>query len=27
MVRLWIKKMSVGVVCTPFLVEEIKKQD
>jgi hypothetical protein len=27
MVRLWIKKMSVGVVSTPFLVEEIKKQD
>jgi len=27
MVRLWIKKMSVGVLCTPFLVEETRKQD
>lgn len=26
MARLWIKKMSVGVVCTPFLIEETKKQ-
>ena len=25
MARLWIKKMSVGVVCTPFLVEETRK--
>ncbi len=22
MVRFWVKKMSVGTVCTPFLVEE-----
>ena len=26
MVRLWVKKMSVGMVCTPFIVEETKKQ-
>jgi inorganic pyrophosphatase len=25
MVRLWLKKMSVGVLCSPFLIEEIKK--
>jgi len=25
MVRLWVKKMSRGIVCTPFLVEETKK--
>ena len=24
MVRFWVKKMSLGMVCTPFLVEEIK---
>ena len=24
MVRFWVKKMSVGMLCTPFLVEEIK---
>ncbi len=23
-VRCWVKKMSVGVLCTPFLVEETK---
>ena len=26
MARLWIKKASVAVICTPFLVEEIKGQ-
>ncbi len=26
MARLWVKKASVGVLCTPFLVEEIKRQ-
>jgi hypothetical protein len=26
MARLWVKKRSVGVVCTPFLVEETRKQ-
>jgi inorganic pyrophosphatase len=24
LVRFWVKKMSVGMVCTPFLVEETK---
>jgi inorganic pyrophosphatase len=24
MARLWVKKMSVGMLCTPFLVEETK---
>ena len=24
MVRFWVKKMSLGMVCTPFLVEETK---
>jgi hypothetical protein len=24
MVRVWVKKMSLGMVCTPFLVEETK---
>jgi hypothetical protein len=24
MVRLWVKKMSMGVLCTPFFVEETK---
>jgi len=24
MVRFWVKKMSVGMLCTPFLVEETK---
>jgi hypothetical protein len=24
MVRFWVKKMSVGMLCTPFLVEEMK---
>jgi len=24
MARFWVKKMSVGMLCTPFLVEEIK---
>jgi inorganic pyrophosphatase len=24
MVRFWVKKMSRGIVCTPFLVEETK---
>jgi hypothetical protein len=24
MVRFWVKKMSVGILCTPFLVEENK---
>jgi hypothetical protein len=24
MVRFWVKKMSTGVLCTPFLVEETK---
>ena len=24
MVRFWVKKMSVGTLCTPFLVEETK---
>jgi inorganic pyrophosphatase len=24
-VRLWVKKMSRGILCTPFLVEESKK--
>ncbi len=23
-VRFWVKKMSVGMLCTPFLVEEMK---
>ena len=27
MARLWVKKGSVGLVCTPFLVEETEKQD
>ena len=27
MARLWVKKTSVGVVCTPFLVEETKRRD
>ena len=26
MARLWVKKTSVGVLCTPFLVEETKRQ-
>jgi hypothetical protein len=26
MVRLWVKKMSTGVVCTPFFVGEIKPE-
>ena len=26
MARLWVKKRSVGVVCTPFLVEETQMQ-
>jgi len=25
MVRLWVKKMSTGVLCTPFFVEEVKE--
>ncbi|OGP63984.1 MAG: inorganic pyrophosphatase Ppa [Deltaproteobacteria bacterium RBG_13_47_9] len=25
MARFWVKKMSVGMVCTPFLVEETKE--
>jgi hypothetical protein len=24
MVRIWVKKMSVGILCSPFLVEETK---
>jgi inorganic pyrophosphatase len=24
MVRFWVKKMSVEILCTPFLVEETK---
>jgi hypothetical protein len=24
MVRLWVKKMSVGMLCSPFFVEDIK---
>ncbi len=24
MVRFWVKKMSIGMLCTPFLVEEMK---
>jgi hypothetical protein len=24
MVRFWVKKMSVGTLCTPFVVEETK---
>ena len=24
MVRFWVKKMSVGILCSPFLVEETK---
>lgn len=24
MVRFWVKKMSIGMVCTPFWVEEMK---
>jgi len=24
MVRFWVKKMGLGMLCTPFLVEEIK---
>jgi hypothetical protein len=24
MIRFWVKKMSVGMLCTPFLVEETK---
>jgi hypothetical protein len=26
MVRLWVRKMSTGVLCTPFFVEEIKPE-
>ena len=26
MARLWVKKTSVGMVCTPFLVEETRRQ-
>jgi inorganic pyrophosphatase len=26
MVRFWVKKMSKGMVCTPFLVEEMNSQ-
>ena len=26
MVRFWVKKMSVGTLCTPFVVEETKTQ-
>jgi hypothetical protein len=26
MVRLWVKKMSTGVLCTPFFVGEIKRE-
>jgi hypothetical protein len=25
MVRLWVKKMSIGILCTPFFVEETKE--
>ncbi len=25
MVRLWVKKMSVGIRCSPFMVEDIRK--
>ena len=25
MVRIWVKKMSVGILCSPFLVEETKR--
>jgi len=25
MVKFWVKKMSVGMLCSPFIVEEIKK--
>jgi hypothetical protein len=25
MVRIWVKKMSVGILCAPFLVEETKR--
>ncbi len=25
MVRLWVKKLSVGTLCSPFLVEDLKK--
>lgn len=24
MVRIWVKKLSIGVTCTPFLVEDIQ---
>jgi hypothetical protein len=24
MVRIWVKKMSVGIRCSPFLVEEAR---
>ncbi len=27
MARLWVKKTSVGMVCTPFIVEETKRQE
>ena len=27
MVRIWIKKMSVGVRCTPFLVEDTRTKE
>lgn len=27
MVRLWVKKMSTGVLCKPFLVEEMKPEN
>jgi inorganic pyrophosphatase len=26
MVRVWVRKMSTGVLCTPFLVEETKPE-
>ncbi len=27
MVRIWVKKQSVGLRCTPFLVEELERQE
>lgn len=24
MVRIWVKKMGVGILCSPFLVEDVK---